>query len=211
MLKVSTVRVQRFQSTLPLWGATVLARIRFAASNISIHAPPVGSDNTVRLLRSEIGISIHAPPVGSDRRALPGHLRRSISIHAPPVGSDARAADYFKKPSKFQSTLPLWGATVLPEIRGFFNTISIHAPPVGSDGTSGFPSSLSTDFNPRSPCGERLPPHLHRNSSRVFQSTLPLWGATRGAEPKYLPAPISIHAPPVGSDSPEMTSKAKSL
>ncbi len=33
-------------------------------------------------------ISIHAPPVGSDRSAISGLEGLAISIHAPPVGSD---------------------------------------------------------------------------------------------------------------------------
>ena len=33
-------------------------------------------------------------------------------------------------------------------------------------------------FNPRSPCGERPFPHIRAASSTIFQSTLPVWGAT---------------------------------
>ena len=79
----------QFQSTLPVWGAT-LAPINHAPDDvISIHAPRVGSDedfDNVGLLLA--GISIHAPRVGSDRPGrLPGH-DGLISIHAPRVGSD---------------------------------------------------------------------------------------------------------------------------
>ena len=35
------------------------------------------------------------------------------------------------------------------------------------------------DFNPRSPWGERLPDTGHRDTTRRFQSTLPVGGATR--------------------------------
>ena len=78
------------------------------------------------------------------------------------------------------------------------------------------------DFNPRSPCGERLSFAALRINSRVFQSTLPVWGATCGpflpARPKLFQSTlpvwgatperkdlkenraISIHAPRVGSD-----------
>ena len=90
--------------------------------------------------------------------------------------------------AQFQSTLPVWGATGLPaqppaHLRG----ISIHAPRVGSDliCNAGFFERI--DFNPRSPCGERLSRHhLHRVQSG-FQSTLPVWGATRRAP--HTPAP----------------------
>ena len=78
----------------------------------------------------------------------------------------------------FQSTLPVWGATALGSASVFGYQISIHAPRVGSDVPTGKPtfvgSSISihaprvgsdtlwygfehglSDFNPRSPCGER--------------------------------------------------------
>ena len=80
-------------------------------------------------------------------------------------------------------------------------------------------------FNPRSPCGERLHPALRVAGVLVFQSTLPVWGATpiwgahdMGALEFQSTLPvwgatlavhiqggpihqISIHAPRVGSDS----------
>ena len=79
----------------------------------------------------------------------------------------------------FQSTLPVWGATctLLRSIPG------------------------SSDFNPRSPCGER---HRHRTSSltlNIFQSTLPVWGATHERAFQNTFESISIHAPRVGSDT----------
>ena len=80
------------------------------------------------------------------------------------------------------------------------------------------------NFNPRSPCGERLVPHLvgldgqlisihapHAGSDQlfnillehldVFQSTLPMRGATAFLEIWRKPFLISIHAPHAGSDS----------
>ena len=79
------------------------------------------------------------------------------------------------------------------------------------------------DFNPRSPCGERLQSfklafaacrisiHAPRVGSdlicltvcpglTVFQSTLPVWGATSTIPPPDRYCAISIHAPRVGSD-----------
>ena len=57
-------------------------------------------------------ISIHTPRVGSDHLlGIPTGLIK-ISIHTPRVGSDER---WEQKPSsqhQFQSTLPVWGATV---------------------------------------------------------------------------------------------------
>ena len=126
------------------------------ARKISIHAPRVGSDPSGHDLpgvsgyfnpRSPCGerrsgrsrprltasISIHAPRVGSDPPGWICMRATCISIHAPRVGSD---------PIR---TCPL----LLP------GQISIHAPRVGSDNRNHWRGSFVTDFNPRSPCGER--------------------------------------------------------
>ena len=146
--------------------------------------------------------------------------------------------------SPFQSTLPLRGATSATNLWHHACMISIHAPPAGSDcfGVSGLalfvyfnPRSPCgerrgtravrhrfQDFNPRSPCGERpvrecalsvvvlfqstLPlrgatprPIITPTSSR-FQSTLPLRGATKPSRRGLYEEGISIHAPLAGSD-----------
>ena len=124
---------------------------------ISIHAPRAGSDVIFKGLFAKVDISIHAPRAGSDR---PGDL-------------------LFIEGTKFQSTLPVRGATWgrLPLLQAD-DPISIHAPRAGSDcigprqaaPNGAFQSTLPVrgatpispcipcsplDFNPRSPCGER--------------------------------------------------------
>ena len=102
-----------FQSTRPVWGATVGVLVIVPnAQQISIHAPRVGRDSAVGQLRDRqqyfnprapcgarhaIGIqaarieaiSIHAPRVGRDKkwRNLTDD-EAEISIHAPRVGRD---------------------------------------------------------------------------------------------------------------------------
>ena len=56
-----------------------------------------------------------------------------ISIHAPRVGSDFIRLVIFALTLVFQSTLPVWGATVKIRAGGLNSVISIHAPRVGSD------------------------------------------------------------------------------
>ena len=56
--------------------------------------------------------------------------------------------------------------------------ISIHAPRVGSDLTTHTCGIWKCDFNPRSPCGERRPRAFPTKGTLLFQSTLPVWGAT---------------------------------
>ena len=102
---------------------------------------------------------------------------------------------------KFQSTLPVWGATGVYHAVAFntedfnprspcgerlyrydnlyqHNGISIHAPRVGSDAIAVALAAECLYFNPRSPCGERQT--VVSNPLRIQI--------------------ISIHAPRVGSD-----------
>ena len=58
------------------------------------------------------------------------------------------------------------------------DNISIHAPRGGSDLFTILASSSPLNFNPRSPWGERLSPMALFIPSVIFQSTLPVGGAT---------------------------------
>ena len=78
--------------------------------------------------------------------------------------------------------------------------ISIHAPRVGSDLFSEKNMKVGCYFNPRSPCGERRSEFDYLRNALTFQSTLPVWGATRVVLAGGLNLLISIHAPRVGSD-----------
>ena len=171
-------------------------------TSISIHAPRVGSDSNCQICncivinfnpRSPCGerperrtagiqaghISIHAPRVGSDVIAGLVVGLCHISIHAPRVGSDGRSDIYWHWLDSFQSTLPVWGATEGRRVPLEQQQISIHAPRVGSDKIQPGYQRGREDFNPRSPCGER-PPFAHASPRfEIFQSTLPVWGATK--------------------------------
>ena len=78
-----------FQSTLPVWGATHLTGRWKRHRYISIHAPRVGSDESIRGCPYARPISIHAPRVGSDAQLADSIVHTVISIHAPRVGSDS--------------------------------------------------------------------------------------------------------------------------
>ena len=91
--------------------------------------------------------------------------------------------------------------------------ISIHAPREGSDHYRNAPSEVTrTDFNPRSPRGERHGKGDREAQDGEFQSTLPARGATRDIARQDTVQGISIHAPREGSDcwhlSPAERSKA---
>ena len=123
---------------------------------ISIHAPRVGSDHSMTTKNNKITISIHAPRVGSDQ------CKRQLSYdstHFNPRSPCGERQTFNKKRQirpRFQSTLPVWGATSKSGSTTRTTVISIHAPRVGSD-----------------------VPYTHTGLKRgLFQSTLPVWGAT---------------------------------
>ena len=95
----------------------------------------------------------------------------------------------------------MWGATFLLLEEEKYVQISIHAPRVGSDGESRGAGGDLRHFNPRSPCGERLRLVVSENDKELFQSTLPVWGATMALLSTYQKFKISIHAPRVGGDT----------
>ena len=147
----------KFQSTLPVWGATIRLDGAPVTIWISIHAPRVGSD---QVSWSCCCISCHfnpRSPCGERRGKTIGiRFRLRISIHAPRVGSDAEPGASVKFVRYFNPRSPcgerLFSA-LIGAVEGF---ISIHAPRVGSD-------------------SEKSP---YKGCARVFQSTLPVWGAT---------------------------------
>ena len=101
-----------------------------------------------------------------------------ISIHAPREGSDLILFGRHVL-GRFQSTLPVRGATYCPAGPICFFTISIHAPREGSDDKD----------------------TVKEWDEVAFQSTLPVRGATGGeGDVPPLRHGISIHAPREGSD-----------
>ena len=138
---------------------------------------PCGARPGIRGTKSDDRVSIHAPRVGRDfqDRLCFGGCR--VSIHAPRVGRDA-----FK-------VLSLSAIVV-----------SIHAPRVGRDMISDFLLQRDSCFNPRAPCGARPTTRLTRCATARFQSTRPVWGATRKSSGAGRDGKVSIHAPRVGRD-----------
>ena len=169
-----------FQSTLPVRGATCAGVKPIPqARRISIHAPRAGSDGGCRCaIARPPGFQSTLPVRGATTLPEKGDTHDEISIHAPRAGSDGAAgglswADNHFNPrspcgerprqrpelteeQKFQSTLPVRGATVP---RGLYKIRLV-------------------DFNPRSPCGERPANPSAGDAPGLFQSTLPVRGAT---------------------------------
>ena len=102
-----------------------------------------------------------------------------ISIHAPRVGSDAIPQRAQPPRGHFNPRSPCGERHRRGRYACQAHHISIHAPRVGSDGIINSRGSCRSNLNPRSPCGERLDSMLLTNISNIFQSTLPVWGATQ--------------------------------
>ena len=100
-----------------------------------------------------------------------------VSIHAPRVGCDISET------------------TLRRAIR-----VSIHAPRVGCDGGLINNQYAQASFNSRTPCGVRLSWRRCINTHRLFQFTLPVWGATSTPPHGTAQGRVSIHAPRVGCD-----------
>ena len=139
------------------------------------------------------GATVHHIFFGSNRK-----FQSTLPMRGATIDSDSRAGQ-----RSFQSTLPMRGATLDTWLGVLLRQISIHAPHAGSDNVAFWPPyvtknfnprspcgerrhtlnslvNIFTNFNPRSPCGERRDPWKTSCESMVFQSTLPMRGATRG-------------------------------
>ena len=126
-----------FQSTRPMRGATIKQSDITANQNMNFNP------------RAPCGAR-HAGPT------LPrGRLK--ISIHAPHAGRDVSIQHRRRADCRFQSTRPMRGATRTFTTRFPPGKISIHAPHAGRDLVNLAPICQDQDFNPRAPCGARLP------------------------------------------------------
>ena len=175
-----TAAAMKFQSTHPVWGATWQRhQINFQRPDFNPRTPC-----GVRRLpawRKPLPTTFQSthPVWGATLSSDSGVRLIPISIHAPRVGCDwssfSTAACWYE----FQSTHPVWGATRSDGRCINHGQISIHAPRVGCDRSPLSTRWRSGNFNPRTPCGVR-----HRDTRRDaaqhgFQSTHPVWGATK--------------------------------
>ena len=138
-----------------------------------------------------------------------------------PCGERQTAGAQRVRDYRFQSTLPMRGATQVLGVDVQHTVISIHAPHAGSDRVTGddfkrlsFQSTLPMrgatvsqlivnpliNFNPRSPCGER-----RVVLELVSVGAISIHAPHAGSDPmdycSYGERAISIHAPHAGSDS----------
>ncbi len=167
-----------FQSTHPVWGATTSHCLSLFRFLISIHAPRVGCDASIRGSLSKSRISIHAPRVGCDLGDAPPTDAQIISIHAPRVGCDTNPRRTGTRARNFNPRTP----------RGVRQTTNT-------------PPRTFWIFQSTHPAWDATDGILLRDVSVKFQSTHPAWGATGSFIKNPLNATISIHAPRVGCDA----------
>ena len=178
----SDITREKFLSTLSLRRATLLLRFRFFESLttyfISIHALLAESDvmhalkladlvlflSTLSLRRAtqikqtcrvEISISIHALLAESDPST---HQKNPSKLAFLSTLSLRRATDkrcQFNGNNGFLSTLSLRRATAIGQLQCIHGRISIHALLAESDCSGSQQPAGTTNFYPRSPCGER--------------------------------------------------------
>ena len=193
----------RFQSTLPVRGATSFSRAAFAGSCYFNPRSPCGE----RRYRAKV-------TVGKD----------IFQSTLPVRGATRRCTKKQCIASKFQSTLPVRGATMDRRGAACISGISIHAPRAGSDvlrinplyyilaisihapraGSDFYGRRRGCDplnFNPRSPCGERLGGDSVVQREGDFNPRSPC-GERQYTTRSFGECPsISIHAPRAGSDA----------
>ena len=151
-------REPQFQSTLPVWGATILL-------------------NKIKIL-CEFQSTL--PVWGATYWHNISFTLREVFQSTLPVWGATPASSPRRRPtSGFQSTLPVWGATQTSiKIRSVLDIFQSTLPVWGATSAAHLHACIWSDFNPRSPCGERRDPDRR--------------GRRKGR--------ISIHAPRVGSD-----------
>ena len=149
--------MMQFQSTRPVWGATVSAPDLIRVLRISIHAPRVGRDTRHLRRLNQVSFDFNPRAPCGARHPFTINLNAIvwISIHAPRVGRDDHRRRLDRRRADFNPRAPC-GARRILDVAG----------------TSAF------YFNPRAPCGARQRPSNSGADGRTFQSTRPVWGAT---------------------------------
>ena len=171
-------------------------------SQISIHALLTESDVKKKTYRSSVFVF---QSTLSLRRATKaggtGLADLGISIHALLAESDILRTKREGGDGIFQSTLSLRRATFFSRhahgLSSYFNPRS----PCGERLHGDLPGPGRHNFNPRSPCGERHSLANAANNTAKFQSTLSLRRATAAVEAALCRLLISIHALLAESDS----------
>ena len=189
-----------FQSTRPVWGAT-FSRYHFVGVGVFQSTRPVWGA-TCNCPIVETGLVNFNPRAPCGARLSGDHStlhRKNFNPRAPcgarrfktrsvfwfghfnpraPCGA-RRLSWCMPIPSvKFQSTRPVWGATLHRFPSQTRCQISIHAPRVGRDDSPSWLLLLPLQFQSTRPVWGATPERVYVVTSFIFQSTRPVLGAT---------------------------------
>ena len=168
----------KFQSTHPSRGATLLCVVHVAIHRVSIHAPLAGCD-VLRFVRCRFIVRFNPrTPRGVRHVHLePPRLILSFNPRTPRGVRLHLHVTYFVR-----------------------EDVSIHAPLAGCDTSAIFIVGGICGFNPRTPRGVRLRTPRFDRAVFAFQSTHPSRGATLLRAYRLIRFLVSIHAPLAGCD-----------
>ena len=152
----SSAEPSQFQPTRPLRGATESFCQNPWSEKFQPTRPLRGATSDTGAIGSKTTISTHAPLAGRDSRPG-GSLLASIQFQPtrPLRGATTWPHRNYHRQMGFQPTRPLRGATLLQGRRQSNQNISTHAPLAGRDRPVLRGRKSNSYFNPRAPCGAR--------------------------------------------------------
>ena len=144
-------------------------------TKISIHAPRTGSDGLLSssLLHRQRFQSTLPARGATPSIAYTGMDQKTFQSTLPARGATRGLIACAFMPTAFQSTLPARGATAIAKSNSGTVVISIHAPRTGSDDKRPPASRAASNFNPRSPHGERPEPPAAARAASNFNPRSP--------------------------------------
>ena len=182
MGKIRDLRLQVFQPTRPLRGATEQSSSSAEPSQFQPTRPLRGATESFCQNPWSEKFQPTRPLRGatSDTGAIGS--KTTISTHAPLAGRDSRPGGSLLASIQFQPTRPLRGATTWPH-RNYHRQMGFQPTRPLRGATARLSGRLDghRHFNPRAPCGARRCVPTIAQFRTPFQPTRPLRGATSAA------------------------------
>ena len=127
-------RTARFQSTRPVWGATLRLPPEVISPSSFNPRAPCRARRTIDHIRHSLTlVSIHAPHAGRDSHWMTFVVAAACFNPRAPCGARPFARAMLLRGYRFQSTRPMRGATMRRSSKHEIQGVSIHAPHAGRD------------------------------------------------------------------------------
>ena len=191
-----------FQSAHPVRGATTISWLTPRSQMFQSTHPVRGATRVHALLVQQSGISIHAPRAGCDVVYTACHRVRADFNPRTPCGARQMIGHGEWLPYLFQSTRPVWGATMTRCCKCTVTSFQSTRPVWGATTMCPAGRARRRNFNPRAPCGARRGGMGRTGRPDAISIHAPRVGRDEGSwcYPAWRRC-ISIHAPRVGRDS----------